>query len=366
MTHPKLIQVLIQQTPRAMFALLVVSMIYFYIFIEFIPLYILTIWFVFQMVLVLGRFYNIKQFEKYLVQQAQAPAQTALKKHQSCFVWLNLFQALMWSISSVLVVVFAPQPYELVSLVMSIGIITAAALSMSTLYFAYLVFFFAMLTPQVIILFYYSEHQHFALIALTLIFIPAIILLSKAIYQAHLTNIKVNDDLEKTVKELHKLSMIDPLTNIYNRRYFFKVSKDLITLAQRERKNVVLMMVDIDYFKNINDAYGHDAGDYILINVVKEIENVLRKSDVFARVGGEEFAILLHDTSIAGANVIAEKIRFTIEKSRFNYNEITIKLTLSIGLSALSEQSNSIERLYTIADKHLYIAKESGRNKVVS
>lgn len=362
MTHPKLIEVLVQQTPRAMIAMLIVSSAYFMIFITFIPIAILIIWFFFQTILAIFRLYNIKMFEKCLRQKNEIETQ----KQQTLFVRLNLFQAFMWTLSSVLVVIYAPQPFELVSLVMSIGIITAAALSMSTLYRAYMVFFFAMITPQVIIMLYYGEPQHIGLVGLTFIFVPAIILLSKAIYNGHLSNIKANVALEESVKELHKLSMVDTLTNIYNRRYFFKVSENLISIAQREQKKVALMMIDIDYFKNINDTYGHDAGDFILINVVKEIEKMMRKSDVFARVGGEEFAILLHDTSINGASVIAEKIRTTIENTVFRYNSIKIELTLCIGITALNEQNNTIESLYKEADKQLYIAKDNGRNRVVS
>lgn len=364
MTHPKLIEVLVQQTPKAMVALLIVSSVYFFIFLKFIPLFILIFWFLLQIILAIFRFYNVKMFKKHLKQKNHDQSIVALKKQQTVFVWLNIFQAFMWSVSSFLVVIYAPQPFELVSLVMIIGIITAAALSMSTLYNAYLVFFFAMITPQVIIMLHYGDHQHLGLVALTFIFIPAIILLSKAIYNGQLENIKVNADLEESVKELHKLSMIDTLTSIYNRRYFLQVARDLIALGKREQKEIALIMIDIDFFKKINDTYGHDAGDYMLVRVVSEIETLIRKTDIFARMGGEEFAIILNDTSMKGAQAIAEKIRATIENTTIRYNDIKIELTLSIGISVLNEKNNSIESLYKEADKQLYIAKESGRNSV--
>lgn len=303
MPHPKLIEVLVHQTPRAMLAMLIVSSAYFWIFIRFIPFTTLVFWFSLQVLLAIYRLYNAKMFEKYLHQHQHME----IKKHEMLFLISNLFQAGMWTASSVLAVIYAPQPYELVSFVMIIGIITAAALSMSSLYNAYLVFFFAMITPQILILFYYGEHQHLGLILLTLIYIPATILLSKALYHSRLSSIRDNCKLAESVNELHKLSMIDNLTNIYNRRYFFKVSQNLIAIAAREEQKVSLLMLDIDYFKNINDSYGHQAGDFILINLVKEIEKLMRKSDIFARIGGEEFAILLHNTSTEGAVTIAEK-----------------------------------------------------------
>jgi len=362
MTHPKLIETLVHQTPRAMIAMLIVSSVYFWVFHIFVPVEILIVWLFFQLLLALYRFNNAKMFDKYLKDNDQA----GIEKQKRLFFISNLFQAFMWTTSSVLAVIYAPQPYELVSFVMIIGIITAAVLSMSTLYNAYLAFFFAMITPQILILFYYGEHQHIGLIWFTLIFIPATVLLSRTLYNSRLSNIEDNCKLEASVNELHKLSMIDNLTNIYNRRYFFKISQDLISIAVREQQKASLLMLDIDLFKKINDTYGHHAGDFILINLVKEIEKIMRKSDVFARIGGEEFSVLLHNTSIEGAMVIAEKIRATIENKEFVYNSIPIHLTICIGIAELNETDDTIESLYKQADEKLYFAKENGRNMVAS
>lgn len=362
MTHPKLIEALVHQTPRAMIAMLIVSSVYFWVFSIFIPFEILMTWLFFQLLLALYRFNNAKMFDKHLKQNDQ----DGIEKQKKLFMISNMFQAFMWTTSSILAVIYAPQPYELVCFVMIIGIITAAVLSMSTLYSAYIAFFFAMIIPQLLILLYYGEHHHIGLIWFTVIFIPATMLLSKTLYNSRLANIEDNCKLEETVNELHKLSMIDNLTNIYNRRYFFKISQDLISIAEREQQKVSLLMLDIDLFKKINDTYGHHAGDFILINLVKEIEKMMRKSDVFARIGGEEFSVLLHNTSIEGATVIAEKIRATIEKKVFVYNSISISLTISIGIAEFNKTNGTIETLYKQADEKLYFAKEHGRNRVAS
>lgn len=358
--HPKLIKSLVEQTPRAMIAMLIVSSAYVGIFLTFIPAAILVIWFVFQILLATYRFYNSKMFSKYLEKNDQEQ----IEKHEFYFIISNLFQAFMWTVSSVLSVIYAPQPFELVSLIIIIGVITAAALSMSSLYKAYLIFFFAMIIPQLVILFYFGEHQHFAIAILAFIYTPTIILLSRAIYSNRLANILAHDDLQKSVNELHQLSMIDVLTNIYNRRYFFEIAKNLTSIATREQKPLSLLMIDIDYFKKINDNYGHQAGDFVLVNLVKEIEKSMRTSDVFARIGGEEFSILLDDTSIDGAKIIAEKIRHNVENKTFNFNNMTISITISIGMSELSRENTLIEDLYKKADKQLYLAKKTGRNKV--
>ena len=358
--HPKLTESIVEQTPRAMIAMLIVSSAYILIFTKFIPLYILLIWFVFQGLLAIYRFYNAKKLKQYLEHQDRKNTH----KHEIFFLISNIYQAIMWTIASILAVIYAPQPFELVTFVMIIGIITAAALSMSALYKAYLIFFFLMIIPQNIIMLYYGELQHIGLVVLSLIFIPAIILLSKSIYSRRLEIIRANDTLQKNVEELHKLSIIDGLTNIYNRRYFFEVSKNLIYVALRERKKMSLLMLDIDYFKMVNDTYGHQAGDFILIAVVKDIEKIIRESDIFARFGGEEFTLLLNDTELNGAVVIAEKIRVIIEEKTFLYITTSINITVSIGIAELNQQNRSIEELYKEADKQLYKAKEEGRNRV--
>ena len=359
--HPKLIKSLVEQTPRAMIAMLIVSSAYFWIFSKFVPFIILLVWFIFQILLAIYRFYNAKMFTKYLEEENEVK----IKRNEIHFIISNVFQAFMWTISSILSIIYAPEPFELVNFIMIIGIITAAVLSMSSLYKAYLVFFFSMIIPQIIIILYYGKDQHIALFILTIIYIPATILLSKAMYDSRINSIKVHDELEKSVEAFHKLSIIDNLTNIYNRRYFFDMSENLISIAKREQKKVSLIMLDIDYFKKINDTYGHQTGDFVLVQLVKEIKTTLRESDIFARVGGEEFTILLNDTSLAGASVIAEKIRIIVERKTFVYNITSINITVSMGISELNKENNSIADLYKESDKKLYEAKRNGRNRVV-
>ena len=359
--HPKLTQTIVEQNTRAIIAMIIVSCAYFWIFIKFVPLTVLLVWFLFQALFATYRFYNAKMLKKYLEKMDTVQ----IKRHEIFFLISNIFQAFMWTVASVLAVIYAPQPFELVTFVMVIGIITAAALSMSALYNVYLVFFFSMIIPQIIIMLDYGERQHIGLVVLALIFIPAIIFLSKALYNSRLNAIKANDTLEENVEELHKLSITDALTNLYNRRYFFEVSENMMAISLREKKVISLLMIDIDHFKKINDTYGHLVGDFILIAFARDIENIMRESDILARVGGEEFAVLLNDTSPDGARVIAEKIRKSTEDKRFTYKNISIEITVSIGISGPSQDIDSVEELYKEADNQLYKAKESGRNRVL-
>lgn len=213
-------------------------------------------------------------------------------------------------------------------------------------------------------MYYFGAHHHWAIIYFTIIYIPAILLLSRSLYHSYITTISNNEVLEQSVEELHKLSIIHALTNIYNRRYFFEMAYNTIAIDIREHKHMSLIMFDIDHFKEINDKYGHQTGDYILTTLAKELKSVMRKSDLFARVGGEEFAILLHDTPLEDARVIAEKIRLRVENEIFRFNHHKIKITISAGVTTLDEDHNTIEALYKAADKKLYQAKKEGCNKV--
>lgn len=358
--HPKLIEVVIDQTPRAMAAMLLVSFAYFFIFIQFIPLKFMFSWLLFQVVLAVYRLHNAKMFKKHLKNKDTKK----VNKNEIYFMILNVFQALMWAISSLLVVIYADQPFEFVMFVVSIGVITAATLSMSALYKAYLIFIFSLIIPQIMIMLYYGKEQHIALIIFILIYIPAIILLSKAMLTSRISSIEAHEALEKSTEKFRQLSIIDTLTNIYNRRYFFEMAQNLILMASREQHKTALLMLDVDYFKRINDTYGHQAGDFVLVELAKSIKEMMRSSDLFARVGGEEFSILLNNTSLVKAQIIAEKIRKMIEEKEFIYNTVSIKTTVSIGLSEVNKENFLLENIYKNADTQLYKAKEMGRNRV--
>ena len=360
--HPKLIEALIDQTPRAMAAMIVVSFAYSFIFMQFIPLSLIFIWLLFQIILAVYRLQNVKMFQKHL----QNKDSQKVNKTEIYFIVLNIFQSVMWAIASLLVLVYAPQPFEFVMFLVSIGIITAATLSMSSLYKAYLIFIFSLIIPQVWIMLYYGDEQHMALIIFIMIYIPAIILLSKTMLNNQISSIQAHEALEKSNEKFRQLSITDTLTNIYNRRYFFEIAKNIMLIASREQKSTAFLMLDVDYFKRINDNFGHQAGDFVLVEMVKSIKETMRSSDLFARVGGEEFAILLNNTSLVQAKVIAEKIRIMIENKEFIYNDMSIKTTISIGISEVDKDNISLENVYKIADTKLYKAKENGRNRVCS
>lgn len=173
-------------------------------------------------------------------------------------------------------------------------------------------------------------------------------------------------ELQEQEEELIYLASIDPMTNLYNRRYFIETSETILDLAKRNKTDSSIIMLDIDKFKNINDTYGHMVGDDVIMIFTSMLQKFTRKSDVISRWGGEEFVILLPETNIDGAVVISQKIRAEIENATLDLpNDKKLKFTVSIGVSLVDNiNDKSIESTIYRADKALYEAKGSGRNKV--
>ena len=158
---------------------------------------------------------------------------------------------------------------------------------------------------------------------------------------------------------LLNMSITDELTQIGNRRHFNLHFESEVSRSKRYENHLSLIMCDIDFFKDVNDKYGHDKGDEVLVNYAQLISSHLRNEDIFCRVGGEEFTILLPNTGKDNAQKLAEKLRIVIEQYK-----ISLAITMSFGVVELSMDENAGE-LYKRADEALYQAKKSGRNRVV-
>ncbi len=166
-------------------------------------------------------------------------------------------------------------------------------------------------------------------------------------------------DLSKE-KELYYLSITDPLTHIYNRRYFTERLKEEIEKIKRNKNRFFLIMFDIDHFKAVNDRYGHNVGDVVLKTLVNIVKQRIRKTDIFARWGGEEFVILLPDIPVEQAVTLAEELRKKIENSIF---PIVEHITVSFGVAGYCK-GDTIDTIIERVDSMLYKAKSEGRNRV--
>lgn len=165
--------------------------------------------------------------------------------------------------------------------------------------------------------------------------------------------------------KLRRLATTDPLTGLANRRFFMESAEDALSRSLRYERDLSLLMLDIDYFKNVNDMYGHDAGDDVLKGLSVTGMRVLRKIDIFGRIGGEEFSVLLPDTGLEGAEMVAERLRSEIEQTRMLTRSGELSITVSIGVATLNEKTRTLEHLLKAADVGLYAAKHAGRNRVM-
>lgn len=156
----------------------------------------------------------------------------------------------------------------------------------------------------------------------------------------------------------------DELTNLYNRRAFFEQGKQLFRQAKRYQQLISVMMIDIDHFKNINDNHGHTVGDSVLKTIAGLLQKSIREVDILARIGGEEFAVILPQTGVEEASKLAERIRQCIEAAVIQHDALQIHVTASIGIAACMVEGDDLDRMLTKADDALYIAKKKGRNQV--
>ncbi|GLR64030.1 sensor domain-containing diguanylate cyclase [Marinospirillum insulare] len=183
------------------------------------------------------------------------------------------------------------------------------------------------------------------------------------------TNITDRKQMEEDLRRAHlkaeQLADTDSLTGLNNRRAFFNLGKQLLHQAERNQTPVALIMFDLDYFKQINDQHGHALGDLTLVNIARIAEDKIRSSDVLARIGGEEFALLMPQTTLEQSLILAERLSNAFAENKVTNQTVEISCTASFGISALeAATTKSLDALIAEADKALYLAKNSGRNQI--
>ncbi len=173
------------------------------------------------------------------------------------------------------------------------------------------------------------------------------------------------NQLQGEKEKLEEIAYTDPLTGLYNRRFFFEEAKKLYELAKRHNEPFSIIMMDVDNFKRVNDEYGHDVGDMVLKKLAEVIKNSVRASDIAARFGGEEFIIALPKTDEEGAVLVAERIRQEFKKSKVVVDSLEVRTTVSVGVSTY-RGDQTLDQLIKEADEALYRAKKTGKDKVVT
>lgn len=174
-------------------------------------------------------------------------------------------------------------------------------------------------------------------------------------------------DQETMLHQLYDASVTDSLTGAYNREHFDHRLESEISFARRHGAELSLLLLDIDHFKRVNDTYGHQAGDTVLVEMSAGISANLRTEDVFARYGGEEFAIILRGIDLRSAYHVGERFRVIIESLQIEAGGQPIPITVSVGVASLKCCADEVaESLIATADRRLYAAKHAGRNRVVA
>lgn len=176
---------------------------------------------------------------------------------------------------------------------------------------------------------------------------------------------KTSEQIHQLNAKLEKLAMQDDLTGLLNRRAFFIQGEKEISRVQRQRTPLSLLMLDVDVFKSVNDRYGHAAGDQVLKHVSQKIVENVREMDTVARMGGEEFSVLLPNMGAEDAVKVAERVRQAIERESCRLEDQIIDVTVSVGVASYSQELASLEDILRQADDSMYQAKNQGRNQVV-
>jgi diguanylate cyclase (GGDEF)-like protein len=172
-------------------------------------------------------------------------------------------------------------------------------------------------------------------------------------------------EAKQLMSTLRESSLHDPMTGLHNRRFLQEYAETLVSSVERNRSSVTVMMIDMDYFKKVNDEYGHEAGDTVLKVLARTLKELVRGSDIVVRYGGEEFLILLLETNVEVGVTVAEKIRAVVEETKIEIPGAVLQKTLSIGVAGYMEDDTAFWQVVKYADMALYQAKELGRNRVV-
>ena len=185
-----------------------------------------------------------------------------------------------------------------------------------------------------------------------------------------LQNVELTREIEERKKiqaELERIITLDPLTGLFNRRYFFELTQKELDRSRRYNHPISIIMLDIDHFKQVNDRFGHLVGDRVIVEVAHRIRKALRRIDHACRYGGEEFAILLPETSLRQAELVATRLWQLVSKQPTVSGELKLKITVSVGVATTYLKSPiTVDTLLDRADRAMYRAKDNGRNQVVA
>lgn len=222
----------------------------------------------------------------------------------------------------------------------------------------------ALIMPIAALFLLRGDRLHLVMAIVAITYIVAVFLSMRTLAYFFDRTHRLAHEVRREKERIEKLARTDFMTELNNRRAFYELGETALRLAQRHDRPAVMVMLDIDHFKAINDRFGHAAGDVVIVAVATLIRQQRRSTDIAGRLGGEEFAVLLPETSLDAAIVVAERLRTSIEARIVGHEAGSIQFTTSIGV-AMRRGDETLDQLLARADAALYAAKHAGRNRVV-
>lgn len=289
------------------------------------------------------------------------PTGMDLLRWEKPYITTLMLSSLIWGGGALVLLMGAPLLLQAFTLVVLIGLAGGAISTYSAQRFMAIAAMLAILLPSTVWLLFQPEKVQLGMAIGAIIFMAASLRATKILGEAMRHSFQLAHELRKAHDTADFLAKTDVLTGINNRRAFLEHGKQLINYCQRHEHQVCAILFDVDRFKDINDKHGHGAGDAALKQVGDLLRVLLRKSDVCGRIGGEEFAILLHPTSTEDGWAVAEKLRQAIAEMPITFHGQKLRITVSVGVAC---GAYDLENLLLKADSAMYRAKEEGRNKV--
>jgi diguanylate cyclase len=277
---------------------------------------------------------------------------------------LTLFAtSLIWGLGILWFVSESAPLYRLVEFLFLLGMSAGAFSHYSARRYMVMGAMTSVLLPTTIWFFFCGQSMEVSLGIAALLFVCVLIQAGNAMSAAQAENLRLTYSLEAARYKAEQMAHTDELTGLENRRAFFEQAQALANYCERNRRPLSVVMIDADHFKQINDRFGHAVGDAVLCHLAGHLKARRRKSDVCGRLGGEEFAMLLPDTSLGEAMLLAERLCQACAAQPMHAGEEAVVCTVSIGVAS---EGYSIEYLLSCADEALYQAKAAGRNRAMA
>ena len=274
-----------------------------------------------------------------------------------------LLSSIIWGVGAVFIMPTESELHQAVIFFFLVGMSGGAISVYSAQRSMTLAAITTVLLPTTLLFLVEGKPFQIAMAVAAILFFISAVRAGKVLSQTMHQSFRLTHELEEAKEEAEKMALIDELTGLNNRRAFYEQGHVLTNLSQRSEAELSMIVMDLDHFKNVNDTLGHAAGDEALKKIGEVLKKMIRKSDVCARIGGEEFGILLQVTSEQDAGQLAEKLRKEIEQTKISFNGEEFSVTGSFGVSVCA---TSLEKLFKGADQAMYQAKDSGRNCVVT